>query len=107
MKYEAHFIKLVLGTVGLGLLLVFVAISQAEQAAPKSPETHSVTVPRVKQFDLKDDLHLNIVKTNYGRCDYACGMKPLPPIGCTPAAICACQNIHTCQDCGWVFTNCR
>ena len=107
MKFENHFIKLVLGTVGLGLLTVFVAVSQSQQVPKDFSKSHSVVVPRVRQIDLKDDLHLHFVKTNYGRCDYACGLKPLPPIGCTPAAICACQNIHICQDCGWVFTNCR
>lgn len=42
-----------------------------------------------------------------GRCDYACGLKPIPPIGCGPEAICACKNNMECSGCAWVFTNCH
>ena len=66
---------------------------------------HAPVVSPAGSFQLPDEKVFDFAPV--GNCDWACGMKPIPPIGCTQHAICACENLHSCQGCNWVFTDCH
>jgi hypothetical protein len=77
------------------------------EVAPKVEQTEKAKVPRVVNLNLDDKLPLKLKPAAYGSCDYQCGFKPFPPLGCGPEAICACSGSYCKEPCGWVFTNCH
>jgi len=101
----------------VAFVLVAVSYSETQHAKPTpatcysetqhAKPTHANAVE--KRFDLETLLRerLDLEPVFWGSCDFHCGLKPIPPIGCGPQAICACSGSFCKEPCNWVFTNCK
>jgi hypothetical protein len=109
MKFDKLMGTFVLEFVLVATLVTLAAIAVQAQAKPKEdqPDVRK-TVFVAQQKDYLSERTLPGFKpASSGQCDMHCGLKPIPPIGCGPEAVCACSGSYCQEPCGWVFTNCR